>query len=268
MCEPTQGLTCLCLDGWITTNAKSGVFCDKGADTLPDSDFENLDTGSENNTLENNTRVFSPPPSMGNGSEAPASTNGLAGSWGNDSFAHCNLNYTLHQLRQRESAGQSPNYRTGGLGRKMQPSIFEAWVCVDQHECISRTSVPTNDWFCWVINERIALPKERAPEQYVPWGHNGLLKLFEKEGMKILKNVTFLGDAADDPSCHVPRWLQEVMNRDEITVFSEAIHRNQVQESDLEFIDNDTLKGAGIVNAFSRDKILSRIKIRFKQEKE
>ena len=31
MCEPTQGLTCLCLNGWITTNAKSGVFCDKGA---------------------------------------------------------------------------------------------------------------------------------------------------------------------------------------------------------------------------------------------
>ena len=29
-----------------------------------------------------------------------------------------------------------------------------------------------------VIDERIALPKERAPDQYVPWGHNGHLKLF------------------------------------------------------------------------------------------
>jgi hypothetical protein len=29
-----------------------------------------------------------------------------------------------------------------------------------------------------VIDERIALPRERAPHQYVPWGHNGQLKLF------------------------------------------------------------------------------------------
>jgi hypothetical protein len=53
-----------------------------------------------------------------------------------------------------------------------------------------------NDWFCWVIDERIALPKERAPQQYVPWGHNGLLKLFEKADMKIHKNVTDKGGAA------------------------------------------------------------------------
>ena len=29
-----------------------------------------------------------------------------------------------------------------------------------------------------MIDERIALPRERAPDQYVPWGHNGHLKLF------------------------------------------------------------------------------------------
>jgi hypothetical protein len=75
----------------------------------------------------------------------------MHGSWGNTSFAHCKLNYTLHQLRQRESTGQPPKYRTGGLGRKMQSSIFEAWVCVDQHECFSRTSDAMDDWFCWVI---------------------------------------------------------------------------------------------------------------------
>jgi hypothetical protein len=115
------------------------------------------------------------------------------------SFSHCKLKYTLHQLRQRESTGQPPNYRTGGLGRKMQSSIFEAWVCVDQHECFSRTSDPMDDWFCWVIDERIALPKERAPEQYVPWGHNGLLKLFDKEDMKIHKSVTDEGERGIAP---------------------------------------------------------------------
>jgi hypothetical protein len=97
--------------------------------------------------------------------------------WGNSSFAHCKLNYSLQQLRQREIAGLPPRHRTGGLGLKMQPSVFEAWVCVDQHECIS-SSAPVDGWFCWVIDERIALPRERAPEQFVPWGHNGYLKLF------------------------------------------------------------------------------------------
>jgi hypothetical protein len=149
--------------------------------------------------------------------------------WGNASFAQCNLNYTLQQLRQRESAGLPPNYRTGGLGRKIHPSIFEVCVCVDQHECIRRTSVPMDDWFCWVIDERIAVPKERAPEHYIPWGQNGLLKLLKKEDMKIHKSVTNKGGAADDPSSNVP------------------------------------LKEAGFVNGFSRAKILSRIKIMFKQ---
>ena len=53
-----------------------------------------------------------------------------------------------------------------------------------------------DDWFCWVIDERIAVPKERAPEQYVPWGQNGLLKLFKKEDMKIHKSVTDKGGIA------------------------------------------------------------------------
>jgi hypothetical protein len=33
-------------------------------------------------------------------------------------------------------------------------------------------------FFCWVIDERIALVEERAPDQYVPWGINADLKLF------------------------------------------------------------------------------------------
>jgi hypothetical protein len=76
------------------------------------------------------------------------------------------------------------------------------------------------------------------------------------------------GGAADVPSCNVPRWLQEVMSKDEITVLSEAMHQNQVHESDLEFIDNDILKKAGIVKGLSRAKILIRIRSMFKQEEE
>jgi hypothetical protein len=90
----------------------------------------------------------------------------------------------------------------------------------------------------------------------------------EEESGLSLKSVTDKGGAADVPSRNVPRWLQEVMSRDETTVLSEAMHQNHVHESDLKFIDNDTLKKAGIVNGFSRAKILSRIKILFKQENE
>jgi hypothetical protein len=32
-----------------------------------------------------------------------------------------------------------------------------------------------------VIDERIALPKERAPDQYVSWGQNGHLKWWTRE---------------------------------------------------------------------------------------
>jgi hypothetical protein len=99
-------------------------------------------------------------------------------SWGNASFAHCKLLFSLQQLRRRERAGLPPRYRTGGLGLKMQLDVFETWVCVDQHECSNSSMAPMDGWFCWVIDYRIGLPRERAPEQFVPWGHNGYLKLF------------------------------------------------------------------------------------------
>ncbi len=50
--------------------------------------------------------------------------------------------------------------------------------------------------------------------RYVSWGHNGLLKLFEKEDMKIHRSVTDKVGVPDDPSWNVPRWLQEAMNVD------------------------------------------------------
>jgi hypothetical protein len=51
-------------------------------------------------------------------------------SWGSASFANCSLHLTLQQLRQRERAGLPPLHRTGGLGRMMQPSIFEVNLLV------------------------------------------------------------------------------------------------------------------------------------------
>ncbi len=88
------------------------------------------------------------------------------------------------------------------------------------------------------------------------------------KGHFTFKSINDKDGAADLPSCNVPRWLQELMSKDEITVLSEAMHQNQVHESDLEFIDNDTLKKVGIVKDLSRAKILSRIRSMFKQEKE
>jgi len=71
-------------------------------------------------------------------------------------------------------AGTASKYKTGGLGRLMVEGVFEAWVCLAGHECSARH----DEFFCWVVDERIALVKERAPEQYVPWGNNADLELF------------------------------------------------------------------------------------------
>ena len=176
----------------------------------------------------------------------------------------------------------------------MQENVYESWVCMD-HFC-------GDPVFCWVYHETEGVFTPWGPNSELllsSWQHTwtdtstatsldstnapapalaGAPKpsplppterVDEKgENGLSLKSVTDKGGAADVPPCNVPRWLQEVMSRDEITVLSEAMHQNQVHESDLEFIDNDTLKKAGIVNGFSRAKILSRIKSMFKKEKE
>jgi hypothetical protein len=74
--------------------------------------------------------------------------------------------------------------------------------------------------------------------------------------------VTGDGGTADDAVRHVPRWLQEVMNADKITVLREVMRREQVQESDLEFFNEATLKEAGLVQAIltSYAKILREIR--------
>jgi hypothetical protein len=51
-------------------------------------------------------------------------------SWGSALFASCELRYSLQQLLQREKAGLPPRHRTGGLGLKIQPSIFEVNLLV------------------------------------------------------------------------------------------------------------------------------------------
>ncbi len=59
-----------------------------------------------------------------------------SGSWGNPQFEHCKLHFTLKQLMEREIQGQPPQYRTGGLGRKMQQSIFEVRQSACQRFCV------------------------------------------------------------------------------------------------------------------------------------
>ena len=67
-------------------------------------------------------------------------------------------------------------YKSGGLGHLMQPQLYEAWVCV---EGATSCQLPgnTDAWFCWVINEEIALSGEKVPAQYVAWDYNANLQL-------------------------------------------------------------------------------------------
>ena len=63
---------------------------------------------------------------------------------------------------------------------------------------------------------------------------------------------------------NVPEWLQVVMKNDEIATLSEAMHEQQVEESDFQFFNEEALKEAGIEKAISRAKMLRQIRSHFK----
>ena len=98
--------------------------------------------------------------------------------WEHGMYTHCKLNMTFQDLRDEDKERSKTNlhvkYRTGGLGVLMQQTLFEVWLCVEEHNC----SHPNGDWFCWVVDESVAFPDERAPDQYVAWGYNSDLNLF------------------------------------------------------------------------------------------
>ena len=100
----------------------------------------------------------------------------LNASWGDPLYKQCSVNFTLQELRQRAKDFLPPKFKTGGLGKLMQPGLIETWMCMEGHDC-SGHSPPQDGWFCWVLDERKASPVEVAPIQWVPWGHNCDLKL-------------------------------------------------------------------------------------------
>ena len=59
----------------------------------------------------------------------------LNATWGSHEFAHCELNFTMRELRNRYKESQPPNFKTGGLGTLMQPNLYEVWVCIEDHYC-------------------------------------------------------------------------------------------------------------------------------------
>ena len=95
----------------------------------------------------------------------------LNATWGSPEVSHCVLGQTMRDLRR-----SGATYRTGGLGHLIQPQLYEVWVCV---EGATSCQLPSHAdaWFCWVINEEIALSGETAPAQYVAWDHNAHLKI-------------------------------------------------------------------------------------------
>lgn len=57
-------------------------------------------------------------------------TSKLNASWGKQTYKHCALDFTLKELRQRRKNMLPPRFKTGGLGKLMQPDVFEVWACV------------------------------------------------------------------------------------------------------------------------------------------
>ena len=99
----------------------------------------------------------------------------------NPAYEQCSLTYTLREMRKfsKETAGVFPKFQTGGLGQSMKPDVYESWLCL-RHPCAAHYQ---DKRFCWVLNESVAYPYEKAPEQWIPWGPNALLNL-------CLKNVS------------------------------------------------------------------------------
>jgi hypothetical protein len=100
----------------------------------------------------------------------------LQATWGSFEFAHCELNFTMQELRNRYKESRPPIFKTGGLGPLMQPHLYEVWVCIYDHYCSNH---PTDKFFCWVLDETKAKNGEVAPDQYVPWNHNANLQIVE-----------------------------------------------------------------------------------------
>lgn len=101
----------------------------------------------------------------------------LEASWGSLEFIHCELNFTMQELRNRNKESRPPNFKTGGLGPLMQPDLYEVWVCIEDHYCSNH---PTDRFFCWVLDETKAQNGEVVPDQYVAWNHNANLQIVER----------------------------------------------------------------------------------------
>ena len=59
----------------------------------------------------------------------------LEGTWGSLEFAHCELNFTISELRNRYKSSLPPNFKIGGLGPLTQAGVYEVWVCIEDHYC-------------------------------------------------------------------------------------------------------------------------------------
>lgn len=111
--------------------------------------------------------------------------------WGSSTYKKCTLDTTIQQLRRSKSAGEPIVFVTGGLGRFLVANVYEVWICLSKvdHPCARH-----GDHFCWVVDERIALRGERAPDQYVPWGYNSALELFNDTARVNYTDVRGKGD--------------------------------------------------------------------------
>jgi hypothetical protein len=80
------------------------------------------------------------------------------------------------ELNNRYMGSKPPNFKIGGLGTLMQPTLYEVWVRIQVHYCSNHhTDI---FFFCWVIDETKAKNGEVGPDQrlYVASGHNANLQ--------------------------------------------------------------------------------------------
>jgi len=154
LCEPQEGKECLCNRGWITTDAGTGVFCDKSDESMSLGGTGNKSDGLPKTICVDDNLPFST--ASGGTVCIPRHI------YPSPEAQHCVFGKTWKDvIRNRDL------FATGGLGKKMRDG-WEVWVCAVAHPCVERKG----DWACFTYFER--------HEVFVPWGFNSALNVMPK----------------------------------------------------------------------------------------
>jgi len=104
----------------------------------------------------------------------------LVKDWGTPKYSHCVQPYNWSELVYGFK-NNSVSFKTGGLGRLLEPEGYQTWQCFLNHYCAVE---PDDPWMCFVYHE--------TDKVFTPWGENSRLKLVRVGGEEFAERVQSL----------------------------------------------------------------------------